>query len=338
MQNPENELESQSMTNYDFFGAEEAKKLKAKNRIYKGIETPADLYDKLTKIWCCDSCAPRMRKNWSPANRTLGQCSITAFLAQDIFGGDVYEMPTENGGVHCYNKVDGIVFDLTSEQFGEKAASLVYDCAQKGDRNSEKHLAKAEKKARYEYIRSRLEKNYDGHVFFVRHGETVWNVENKICGATDSPLTDKGRQQAKDAARKILEQGIKFDRILYSPLSRARDTAMAISEATGIEPVMEVRLIEQNFGKWEGTNCFQEEFLKAKCSLAQDFDGGESMLKLCQRIYGLLDQIREDKEHTYLLVAHNGIARAVNSYFNSMTNEEYGLFGLKNCEIKRYDF
>ena len=59
-------------------------------------------------------------------------------------------------------------------------------------------------------------------IWFVRHGETVWNVENKICGATDSPLTERGHQQAIDMAEKIKCMGIKADMILYSPLSRAK--------------------------------------------------------------------------------------------------------------------
>jgi len=43
-----------------------------------------------------------------------------------------------------------------------------------------------------------------GHFYFVRHGQTVWNVENKICGCTDSPLTEYGREQARETGRKIL--------------------------------------------------------------------------------------------------------------------------------------
>ena len=54
---------------------------------------------------------------------------------------------------------------------------------------------------------------------FVRHGETVWNVENKICGATDSPLTELGHRQAVETAEKIKNMEIKADMILYSPLS-----------------------------------------------------------------------------------------------------------------------
>ena len=48
-----------------------------------------------------------------------------------------------------------------------------------------------------------------GHFYFVRHGQTIWNVENKICGATDIALTEFGHQQAIETGRKILAEGIK---------------------------------------------------------------------------------------------------------------------------------
>ena len=176
------------------------------------------------------------------------------------------------------------------------------------------------------------------HIYFVRHGQTVWNVENKICGATDSPLTEKGRQQAKLLGQKILKEGIQADEILYSPLSRARDTAAEIAKITGIPARAEQRLTEQNFGKWEGTPRDGKNFLADKRNFATDYAGGESMLRLCQRIYNLLDELSADPDRVYLLVAHNGIARAVNSYFHSMSNEDYAAFGIRNCEILRYDF
>lgn len=50
-----------------------------------------------------------------------------------------------------------------------------------------------------------------GHFYFVRHGQTIWNVENKICGATDIALTEKGHQQAIETGYEILRQGIKAD-------------------------------------------------------------------------------------------------------------------------------
>ena len=59
-----------------------------------------------------------------------------------------------------------------------------------------------------------------GQVYFTRHGQTFWNVENKICGATDIGLTELGHKQAEELGQKILKEGIKIDEILYSPLSR----------------------------------------------------------------------------------------------------------------------
>ena len=136
-----------------------------------------------------------------------------------------------------------------------------------------------------------------------------------------------------------MRQGIHADEILYSPLMRAADTAKHISEIVGIPARVEPRLIEQNFGKYESTPRNGEEFQKAKQQFVTRYDGGESMLHLAQRIYNLLDDIRkESKEKTYILVAHNGIARVVQSYFTDMTNEEYAAWGVKNCAVVRHDF
>ncbi len=178
-----------------------------------------------------------------------------------------------------------------------------------------------------------------GHLYFVRHGQTIWNVENKICGATDIALTEEGHRQAVELGEEIRRQGIKADEILCSPLVRAADTARHISEITGIPLREEPRLTEQNFGKYESTARNGKEFQEAKKQFVCGYSGGESMLHLAQRIYNLLDEIREEADNkTYILVAHNGIARVVNSYFFDMTNEEYAGFGIKNCEILRYDF
>ena len=81
-----------------------------------------------------------------------------------------------------------------------------------------------------------------GHFYFVRHGQTVWNVENKICGATDIALTEQGHEQAIETGKKILAEGIQADEILYSPLQIAADTAKHISEITGIPARVEPRL------------------------------------------------------------------------------------------------
>ena len=175
-----------------------------------------------------------------------------------------------------------------------------------------------------------------GYFYFARHGQTVWNVENKICGATDIELTEKGHEQAKELGEEILKQEIHIDEILYSPLVRAADTAKHVSEITGIPARMEPRLKEQNFGKYESTPRNGKEFQKAKENFIDSYGSGETMLKVAARIYNLIDDIKKQPEKTYLLVAHNGISRMIQSYFYDMTNEEFAGFGIRNCEIKEY--
>ena len=165
-------------------------------------------------------------------------------------------------------------------------------------------------------------------LYFVRHGESEWNVADKICGRTDIPLTKRGHEQAVETGKKIVAEGIKADEILYSPLLRAADTAKHISGMTGIPAHMEPRLIEQNFGIWEGTSPRNSaEFLEAKKDFLNRYGNGESMFEL-----------KEQQDKTYILVAHNGIARVVQSYFKDMTNEEYAAFGVPNCSVTEFSF
>lgn len=138
---------------YQFYGWEHADTMAITGE-YQGIQTPRDLYDTLAGIWCPYTCAPRLREGWSPENRTLGQCSITAFLAQDIFGGKVYGILRPGGNYHCYNVVGDCIFDLTSEQFGEE--TLNYN--NNPEQFREVHFGKEEKWKRYLYLRDELKK------------------------------------------------------------------------------------------------------------------------------------------------------------------------------------
>jgi len=62
------------------------------------------------------------------------------------------------------------------------------------------------------------------------------------------------------------------------------------------------------------------------------------VMRLAQRIYNLLDDVRADADHTYLLVAHNGISRMVESYFRDMDNAEFAAFGIRNASLRSYTF
>ncbi len=138
---------------YKFYGWEHAD-VPAVADGYREIKTPRDLYSALSDIWCEYTCAPRLREGWSKENQMLGQCSITAFLAQDIFGGKVYGILRDGGNYHCYNVVGDCVFDLTSEQFGDE----VLNYENNPEQFREVHFAKEEKRQRYEYLKKELEK------------------------------------------------------------------------------------------------------------------------------------------------------------------------------------
>ena len=139
---------------------------------YAQLANPRELYDQLSELWCAETCAPRLRMSWSEDNRTLGQCSITAFLAQDIFGGKVYGILRPGGNYHCYNVIGENVFDLTSEQFGGEV--LCYEGNPEQFR--EVHFAKTEKRLRYERLKAALR-------------ETL-GIRDEICTGTPADPVD----------------------------------------------------------------------------------------------------------------------------------------------------
>ncbi|MBQ9325766.1 MAG: hypothetical protein IJ246_08335 [Clostridia bacterium] len=126
---------------------------------FEGILTPCDLYAALMTLYSADTCAPRMRSEWPRKHPTYGQCSITAFLVQDIFGGKVLGVPLGDGNFHCFNQIGKTVFDLTSEQFGSQVLDYANCCEQLRD----DHFRKVEKHARYLLLRQKL---MDAHPLF----------------------------------------------------------------------------------------------------------------------------------------------------------------------------
>jgi len=86
--------------------------------------------------------------------------------------------------------------------------------------------------------------------YFARHGETTWNALGRWCGRTDVPLSDVGRRQAQLLAQRLKQ--ISVDALYSSPLGRAMETAGIVGKAVGREPVADDRLVELNYGNWEG--------------------------------------------------------------------------------------
>ena len=139
------------MKKYAFYGADSAL-VKPIDKDYQDILNQRDMYDILSYLWDKDTCAPRYRDEWNKENMTLGQCSITSFLVQDIFGGEVYGVPLPDGGYHCFNVVNDSLFDLTSEQFGNQKLEYTLKYPQ----NREKHFEDIEKYHRYLLLTNKL--------------------------------------------------------------------------------------------------------------------------------------------------------------------------------------
>ena len=114
------------------------------------------LYDAFSECWCAETCSPHFREKWSESNKTLGQCSITAFIVQDLLGGRVLGVSLGSGAYHCINEIGGIKFDLTSEQFEGDGRALDYENTPEQSR--EAHFADADKYERYLLLKSLLMK------------------------------------------------------------------------------------------------------------------------------------------------------------------------------------
>lgn len=172
-------------------------------------------------------------------------------------------------------------------------------------------------------------------LYVVRHGQTDYNIANKVCGISDVELTDLGKQQAKKASEKL--KAIPLDMIFASPLQRAYDTAKIINERKQLEIQIDPRIQEINFGKFEGV-INNDEFQHYKQNHALHYPQGESLFQVVHRVYSFLDELEEKyPDKNILIVCHGGIVRVIHSYFYDMTNADLMTWLPENCCIQYYE-
>lgn len=172
-------------------------------------------------------------------------------------------------------------------------------------------------------------------ILVTRHGETEWNRKNLILGRTDIPLNDTGIMQARKLRDSI---PCPVDLVIASPLKRTAMTAEIICENRNIEIKYDNRIIEMDFGTFEGKDRGDEIYQKEKRNFFTKFPNGESYFQAAQRVYNFLDEIIERyHDRNVLVVTHNGISRIIHTYFCDIGNEEFAAYTLKNCEVKVYD-
>jgi broad specificity phosphatase PhoE len=171
---------------------------------------------------------------------------------------------------------------------------------------------------------------------FIRHGESVANVENWYAGQTDTPLTEVGRIQAATLAD-VLRHAV-YDRVFVSDLSRALDTATAIVDGRGLELVVTPLLRERSCGLLEGKGVPELEHT-GELQVFRDFDGrppgGESLRDVAKRVLGFLAGVDDDGRA--LVVAHGAVMRAVIGVLDGMESERIGHWTIGNCEVVERD-
>ena len=139
------------------------------------------------------------------------------------------------------------------------------------------------------------------HFYYLRHGQTDWNVRGIAQGSQDIPLNDHGRLQAREAAKSAV--GLEITRIVSSPLSRALETAMIVGEAIGLEPSVEPSLREAGWGEMEGVA--EREWLPDWQAGRITINGGETFDAFCKRAAHAVTDIL-DEHGPALIVAHGG--------------------------------
>ena len=159
----------------------------------------------------------------------------------------------------------------------------------------------------------------------VRHGQSKANECGYLVGNTEAPLSPKGEKQAKAVSEYILK-AYKVDVIYSSPLSRACNTVKGVADELNLPINTENKLIEFNFGKWEGLtheeikNNFDDGYSKwARDPGTFIPDGGESMAQLQTRVVEKLKEIgKKEDGKTVLIGSHSSVIRALQCYIQGL--------------------
>ena len=142
-------------------------------------------------------------------------------------------------------------------------------------------------------------------VYIIRHGESTYNLEKKWSGWADTPLTDKGREDAKKAGAVLAP--IAFDKVYSSDLSRAIETAKIARPNDEIEITPLVR--EVNFGSLSGVRSTieNEDFLRCFAERSYQSVGGESFEQFDARVASFLHMLEQSGAETVAVFAHGGV-------------------------------
>ena len=150
-------------------------------------------------------------------------------------------------------------------------------------------------------------------ILAVRHGETEWNTQGRLQGHLDSPLTERGRDQARAIAERLSQES--FQIVYSSDLDRARLTAACIADRHGHQVIVDDRLRERHYGIFQGLRSREIAEQHSDAYLAYleggpDYaiPGGESGRQRFLRHIGCMDElVARHRGQTLLVVVHGGV-------------------------------
>ena len=156
-------------------------------------------------------------------------------------------------------------------------------------------------------------KSYD--FVFLRHGESVGNAEERFQGQSDFPLTEAGREQARALADRWLREGMKFDLVLTSPLSRARETAEIVAGKLNVPLEANSIWLERNAGEVSGLTREEASKLFPEPEFTTPYDAfgesGEGDWELFLRAGKAVHELIKRPAGKYLVVTHGGLLNKV---------------------------
>jgi broad specificity phosphatase PhoE len=171
-------------------------------------------------------------------------------------------------------------------------------------------------------------------LYFVRHGETDFNVQQRLQGRRDTMLNVRGRQQAADCGELLRDlfarDRRRADELAYvaSPLSRARETMEILRATLGLDPQsyeIDARLVEISYGEWEGSTLSEIDARSPDLLVRRERDkwdfappGGESYRDLTARVREWFETVTRDT----VVAGHGGGARALMALFHVLPEDE----------------
>lgn len=171
-------------------------------------------------------------------------------------------------------------------------------------------------------------------VYIARHGQTTTNLL-KFHALEDDDLTEVGIKQAEELRDKIKDMN--FDIIISSPLVRTKHTTKIIN-SNNIKVIYDDRIKERDPGSLSGKSRESEnrdEYWNYYSNI--QYGTSEKIQHLFDRVFDFLDELKTKDYESVLIVAHSGVSKAFNAYFEGIQDGKLLNRGLKNCEIKEYE-